>query len=288
MKTDKRGVFSMVFSCMTFAALVGCDQSDDGSTADLQASDLIHPLDPLDVVMGPGPAPTRAAGPAVNHAIASNIAAAPAETIPVVGGANRFAPKDKDLIGWVRWAMAEPMYAGPISDPTGELCGVGQEGPVWYLAGTFGGPVERECDIPAGKQLAFPLVNNWCVFPSEYYDSDEAIAADVLLIEEWYGASYADICSLTLRLDGEDLIPNFDTMVDTLFIQVMDPFEIDLDENHWAPDYFAGGVMPAVGIGYYARLQPLTPGDHVLELGGTFCGEGGFTTHATYYLHVGN
>jgi hypothetical protein len=274
----------MVFSCMSFCALVGCDQSEDGSTSDLQASELI---DPLEVVMSPGPVIPRGSVPAVNQAIASDVAAAEPGSIPVIGGAHRFAPKHADLIGWMRWAMAEPSFSGPIADQTGELCGDGQDGPVWYLAGTFGGSVERECDIPAGKQLAFPLVNSWCVFPSEFYADDEAIAADLPLMEAWYANHYANICSLTLRLDGEDLIPSMETMVDKLYIPVMDPFEIDLHEDHWASQWFAGGEMPAIGVGYYARLQPLTPGDHVLEFGGTFCGEGAFSTHATYYLHVG-
>jgi hypothetical protein len=284
MKTQNRGVSLMVFSCMTFAALLGCDQSEDGSISDLQASGVI---DPLEVVMSPGPATFHGSVPAVDHTIASNVAAAESDTIPVVGDAHRFAPNEEDVIGWVRWAMAEPYFTGPVADQTGELCGVGQEGPVWYLAGTFGGPVERECDIPAGKQLSFPLLNGWCVFPSEFYADDEAIAADVPLIDEWYASSFANVCSLTLRLDGEDLIPSMETMVDGLYVTAMDPFEIDLNDAHWATEWFAGGEMPAVGAGYYARLQPLTPGDHVLELGGTFCGEGAFSTYATYHLHVG-
>src|SRR5690349_5756821 len=44
--------------------------------------------------------------------------------------------------GWDRWALGEPHSTGsPIADPTGELCDVSQSDGVWYLAGTFGGPV---------------------------------------------------------------------------------------------------------------------------------------------------
>ncbi len=42
------------------------------------------------------------------------------------------------------------------------------------------------------------------------------------------------------------------------------------------------------GDGHYAHLKALSPGDHVLELGGVICdGQAvSFETAATYYLHV--
>ena len=45
--------------------------------------------------------------------------------------------------------------------------------------------------------------------------------------------------------------------------------------------------MPSVGDGYYAVVNPLPPGDHVIELGGDICGEYPFSTAATYELHIG-
>src|SRR6185503_13437139 len=40
---------------------------------------------------------------------------------------------------WWRWAYSFPADMNPVSDPTGELAGLGQSGPVWFLAGNFGG-----------------------------------------------------------------------------------------------------------------------------------------------------
>jgi hypothetical protein len=45
--------------------------------------------------------------------------------------------------------------------------------------------------------------------------------------------------------------------------------------------------MPGIGDGHYALIQPLTPGDHVIELGGSICGDYPFSTAVTYVLHVG-
>lgn len=278
----ERNVFVGVLACMSLGGLTGCDDSEGDAIADLQPDETIAPIDVVTMPMAEHPTSSL---PAAEH----GIAAAGSESVPVAGaGVGQFRPSDADLIGWVQWALGEPTnQAGPIADQTGELCGDGQDGPIWYLAGTFGGPVERECEIPAGKQLVFPLVNQWCVFPSEFYDSEEAIEADLPLIEDWYQSNFSNVCALTLRLDGVELL-DYETMVDELYIDVMEPFEIDLNDNHWATQWFAGGEMPATGAGYYAHLPPLTPGDHVLELGGELCGDYPFSTYARYELHIGD
>jgi hypothetical protein len=283
MMTLDRNVFLGVLVCMSLGGLTGCDTSEDDVIAELQPGETIAPID---VVMGPMAEHPTGSIPAAEHGIASGIAAARSESVPVAGGVGRFIPSDSDMIGWVRWANAQPTPTGPIADQTGEQCGAGQDGPIWYLAGTFGGPVERECDIPAGKQLVLPLVNQWCVYPVEFYPTEESIIADLPLYEEFYQSIFSEVCALTLRLDGEELL-DYETMSEELYLQVMDPFEILLNDEHWATEWFAGGVMPATAAGYYARLPPLTPGDHVLELGGERCGDSPFSTYARYELHIG-
>src|SRR5258708_11305394 len=67
---------------------------------------------------------------------------------------------------WWQWAASFQYADSPVSDSTGERCGAGQEGPVWFLAGTYGSaPARRTCHIPAGKHLFFPLIN-YIVMPS--------------------------------------------------------------------------------------------------------------------------
>lgn len=283
--TDQRGMFLMVFSCFTLASVLGCDEPDGEQTSAALQLDEVD--DARDVASFPAPRPTSGASRAASdHASELAVASAEPHAIPFSGGAHRYASKATLMIDWMRWAMLQPAATGSIADQTGEQCGLGQDGPVWYLAGTFGGPVERACDIPAGKQLYFPLVNTWSVFPSEYYPSEASIEAELPWIEAWQQEVFDDTCALTLRLDGQDLIPEFDTMREALDVQVLAPFEVELDEAHWAAEWFAGGVMPAVGRGYYVRLQPLTPGDHVLEFGGELC-DNAFSVSARYELHVG-
>lgn len=202
-------------------------------------------------------------------------------------------PPGKRLVReWQRWAFRLPWSTGPVNDATGESCAMGQAGPVWFLAGNSGGESTRECDIPEGKEIFFPLINRFCVFPPEFYPDPRSIKADLPAIHAWYEDSRQHTCSLTLRIDGQDVFEGgFAEMVDDLYLEVDHPFEVDMNtEDNYLTQYgVAGGPMPSTGSGHYARLRPLPPGDHVLELGGSTCDgdEVWFETAVTYHLHVG-
>jgi len=61
---------------------------------------------------------------------------------------------------WWQWAGSFARSESPIADGTGALCRSKQSGDVWFLAGTYGTRrTIRECTVPAGKYLFFPLVN---------------------------------------------------------------------------------------------------------------------------------
>lgn len=50
-------------------------------------------------------------------------------------------------VRWWQWADSIPTPLNPASDKTGQNCAQSQSGPVWFLAGTFGGKAERPCSI---------------------------------------------------------------------------------------------------------------------------------------------
>jgi hypothetical protein len=61
---------------------------------------------------------------------------------------------------WWQWALSIPASVNPQTDTTGEDAIVGQHGPVWFLAGKFGGgTATRTCSVPEGTQLFFPVMN---------------------------------------------------------------------------------------------------------------------------------
>ena len=63
---------------------------------------------------------------------------------------------------WVQWALSLPNDVNPVVDTTGNFCMVGQEGSVWFLAGSFtGGTITRACTVPEGMKLFFPVINGF-------------------------------------------------------------------------------------------------------------------------------
>ena len=60
---------------------------------------------------------------------------------------------------WWQWGYSIPKDINPAYDDTGKNCAQKQNGPVWFLAGTYGHAVNRGWDIPAGKAILFPILN---------------------------------------------------------------------------------------------------------------------------------
>jgi hypothetical protein len=64
---------------------------------------------------------------------------------------------------WWEWVLQGPPPAGnPQTDETGEFADVENDGPVFFIAGTFGNPlndpVERSFEVPDGTPLLIPIL----------------------------------------------------------------------------------------------------------------------------------
>lgn len=198
---------------------------------------------------------------------------------------------------WWKWAASFPVDINPIGDETGELCDMGQSGPVWFLAGTFGATgVERDCAIPAGKAILYPLINvTWVDAPG---DEDNYSDDDVRYIVSAFTGAGDLACQLSSTLDtletwnfGE--VPAPVTALGRPIVRAQSPKDsIDLPEDNifGVP---AGVNDRLVAEGYWVMLPPLTQGEHVLNLHGAQCSENEdgtiekvFETEVTYYLNV--
>lgn len=247
----------MISLCMTSGLLPACDAPDDDLDAALDADLADLEARELDAADELSAVPQAMEGQG-NHS-------------------------EKLAEAWVKWAYGLPATTGPLFDLTGASCGMAQDGPVWFLAGTSGGSATRQCTIPHGKKLFFPLLNsNWPLFDGEAED-EELVAARVA----YFDGLIDHTCALTLRVDGEDVVEGgLDEMVEELWVENYEPFEMTID-GEWLGG--STGLYDMMGAGYYARIHPLTPGDHVVELGGRFCDgeQTWFETSVTYELHIG-
>lgn len=153
---------------------------------------------------------------------------------------------------WWQWAASFDREVSPVADTTGERCAAGQQGAVWFLAGTYAAErTSRTCEVPAGRYLFFPLIN-YVVSANAGYS---VTCSDVM---EAAFADVAGVSRLVLRVDGQD-----STALETHRVSTRGCFDLGVLKS--PPER----IFPAAGDGYYVMLRPLSPGRHTIEFGGT-------------------
>lgn len=179
---------------------------------------------------------------------------------------------------WWQWVLSKPEDTNPLVDKTGEFCAIDQKGPVWFLGGTWSFPkVERDCTIPSGVSILFPIYNGECT-TAEYPNKK----------------SYADLrdCVIDGNLkSGSQLFMN--ATVDGNVLKDLDSYRIEsklfnvtLPKNNVLG--VTEGMTPGVADGWFIMLEPLSKGAHTIEFNSVVIGpEQNFQTHATYHLVVG-
>jgi hypothetical protein len=168
---------------------------------------------------------------------------------------------------WWQWAFHTPKDQNPITDKTGEYSGIGQNGPVWYLAGTTGNTshAQRNCVIPHGKSILFPII------VSQFSRSEKPTMSDQELIR--YTAKDIDQTSF------------LEAIVDDITLTGLSRFRI----RNWIHlDIVAGniwdvksGPTKAVSDGFWVFLKPLDDGKHTIRFHGV---EPNFETSVTYNI----
>ena len=175
---------------------------------------------------------------------------------------------------WFQWADSIPKKANPIADTTGVDCGLNQNGPVWFLTGTFGGSAERTCSIPPGKAILFPVSNADCSYSENPNLKTETELRSCAVSSE------NQVTSAQATFDGINL----------QWVRVQSPLF-----NFTFPSDNVAGVPPgptqAVADGHWVFLQSLTPGKHEIHFIGsgvdyTSTGATNFATEVRYHLTV--
>jgi len=195
------------------------------------------------------------------------LGAAPASGASTYASASQAQPSHSEDVDysalaaqWWRWVLLQPEATNPVTDDTGEDCTNRQRGETWFLAGTFGGgSVTRSCTIPGDKELFFPLVNAfYCALAGDPPEQRTVRFArgQVAFVEQ--GAT-----GLSVTLDGKSVLSS------AVEFEKSDVFRAVLPEGNLFGLPAGTVAAPCVDAGYYAFLDDLRPGKHVLHFTGS-------------------
>jgi hypothetical protein len=189
-----------------------------------------------------------------------------------------------------RWQFSLPVDHNPIFDTAD--CREGQSGQVWFLGGTTTtteigpgiilGQVTRECTVPVGTALFFPLANTEC----STVEGNGTTEAELRECANFFANFITD---LSAELDGRSLqnlaeyraaspLYTFGPLPDNNVLQL---FGVD------APP---GTISPSVSDGVHVMLAPLSRCEHTLHFHGVIdlssIGGPTFIQDITYNLSV--
>jgi hypothetical protein len=161
---------------------------------------------------------------------------------------------------WWQWALSIPADRNPLTDATGEFCGEGQSGSVWFLPGSFGNSVERSCTIPTGKTLFMP-VYNW-IFGAGVFDCEPTVPGVECSVPDLQAGAAANTEAaevLEVSIDGVPV-----QNVRAYRASSPAPFPLTYPENS-VVGVPAGTYFPNVADGYWLMIAPLPPGQHEIR-----------------------
>jgi hypothetical protein len=162
---------------------------------------------------------------------------------------------------WWQWVMSIPADRNPLTDTTGEFAGENQDGPVWFVAGTFGGSAERSFTVPAGKAIFLPVFN-W-IFGAGVFECDPTVPGvpcDVPVLQALAAANTEAAEVLEVSIDGVPLENPRRYRASS-----PGPFAIQYPDNS-VVGVPAGAYFPQVTDGYWLMLAPLAKGTHEIRV----------------------
>lgn len=170
---------------------------------------------------------------------------------------------------WTNWLSTEPLATNPALDPDGRFCDGNQQGKVWFLASTFGGVVDRTCEIPEGKAIFLSLGGVFLSFAPEFPVANDPCLQMGTDLERVRCDVNDDVpvapgISFEVTLDGEPI-------EDLLAFRAQSQpggFTLSVPNPSFLTDlgFAPGDRSTAVADGYFLFLKPLSPGVHTLNL----------------------
>jgi hypothetical protein len=158
-----------------------------------------------------------------------------------------------------QWFFSLPEEINPFFDATGALCGYGQSGPVFFLAGSFVS-VERSCVIPVGVHIFVPLIGSECstVESPPFFGRDEDELRQCASEAVDQAESAVDMSAMAVTVDGETVAGFASYRAATPLFRLWLP-----EENLLGADQ---SVAESVADGYQVMLSPLSLGEHEVAI----------------------
>ncbi len=166
-----------------------------------------------------------------------------------------------------QWAISMPEDANPNFDPTGEKCGYGQFGPVFFLPAQYvesdpeAAPESYHCVVPEGVALYVTVGGAGCttVEPPPYFGRDEAELT---------------ACAMEMA----DTITDMEASINGQPVADLEQYRTvtPLFPMLFGQDNFYGvepGVALSVSDGYAFIIAPPPPGDYEITVSVTFEGD---------------
>lgn len=184
---------------------------------------------------------------------------------------------------WWQWAFGQPATDAsnnvihPLLDTTGAFSANGQTAgsDVYFLGGALGSnaPITRNCTVPPGKAIFFPMVNFYADTTGGWTVDSMRVALDGI---------NSKITEVSAQIDGQGVAST------TTYHVRSQPFSITLPDHNlyqlMGNPLPAGTVMPFLSDGYWLMLAPMTSGTHTIHFFGKT--SDGVLEDVTYHLTV--
>ena len=174
-------------------------------------------------------------------------------------------------VEWYQWALGVPAANSPLTDTTGDNCAQRQVGKVWFLAGSISdAPVVRNCDIPAGKSLFFPLINT---FYGAFLNDPPETQTEEFVRSHPYANCTIPV-DISVKIDGVEV------QKPSLFFTGPSGSQSPVFNVQLPPDNLFGVdetvipellLSPSAEQGYYLFVHSLAPGEHTIEWTASGC-----------------
>ncbi len=170
---------------------------------------------------------------------------------------------------WWQWAYSIPKDIHPAYDDAGRYCTVNQKGPVWFLPGSFGNDLIRQCTVPSDKSILFPILNSECNFAAfPNLKNEKQLRQCAKEIQD-------SVMHLKASVDGKNVTNLEDYRVQSPL------FNFTLPENNIAD--LPPQTTQAVSDGNWVFLKTLSEGEHSFSFEGDLRNASNAETNASGY-----